>query len=281
VTHDTRTFLWADPLIAASLLTRAPVPVDHALAGARAGAASWAHPLAGAVIGALIGAAFAGGLALGLAPLLAAVTAIALGLILTGALHEDGLADCADGFGGGYTPARRLEIMKDSRLGTFGGAALMLALLAKAILLSGFSGPGAIWALALSGAVSRAFTAAALAWVPPARADGLSARAGGGRGGSPGGARGGAPPAGGGGGAARAGAPGLPTVLAAVALALALAMVLGGASSALGALAAAGLAALIIHRIALRLIGGQTGDVLGAAQVLGEIAALATLAGQA
>jgi adenosylcobinamide-GDP ribazoletransferase len=253
VTHETRTFLWVDPLIAASLLTRAPVPVDHALAGARAGAASWAHPLAGAVIGALIGAAHAGGLALGLAPLTAAVAAIALGLILTGALHEDGLADCADGFGGGYTPARRLEIMKDSRLGTFGGAALTLALVAKASLLSGFSGPGAIAALAIAGAVSRAFTAAGLAWVPPARAGGLSARAG---------------------------APGLLTVVAAIALALVLATTLGGAPSALRALAAAGLAALIVHRIALRLIGGQTGDVLGAAQVLGEIAALATLAGR-
>ncbi|KJS73930.1 MAG: hypothetical protein JM57_04630, partial [Comamonadaceae bacterium BICA1-1] len=66
----------------------------------------------------------------------AAVAALAAGLLLTGALHEDGLADTFDGLGGGTTPERALEIMKDSRIGSYGALALGVALLAKCALLA-------------------------------------------------------------------------------------------------------------------------------------------------
>ena len=85
-------------------------------------------PLVGAILGAAAACALFAASALGFPPPLAAPLAIATLVALTGALHEDGLADCADGFGGGATPARKLEIMKDSRIGAFGALALALAL---------------------------------------------------------------------------------------------------------------------------------------------------------
>ena len=84
-------------------------------------------PVAGAIIGAVGAAALVGAQMLGLGAFVAAALAVASLTLVTGAFHEDGLADTADGFGGGSTPERRLEIMKDSRIGSYGGAALVLA----------------------------------------------------------------------------------------------------------------------------------------------------------
>ncbi|MEM6375220.1 MAG: adenosylcobinamide-GDP ribazoletransferase, partial [Pseudomonadota bacterium] len=113
---------------AVALLTRCPVP-DFLLApgGDRAGAhAAWAYPIAGLIPGAL--AALFGSLAMffGLGPAIAALSALGMAAFVTGALHEDGLADCADGFWGGWTPERRLEIMRDSRIGTYGVLTLIV-----------------------------------------------------------------------------------------------------------------------------------------------------------
>jgi adenosylcobinamide-GDP ribazoletransferase len=90
-----------------------------------------AVPLAGAVIGAVGAIVLATGHALGLGAWLCAALAVASLTLATGAFHEDGLADTADGFGGGSTPERRLEIMKDSRIGSYGAAALILAYLLR------------------------------------------------------------------------------------------------------------------------------------------------------
>src|SRR5699024_2001286 len=110
-------------------LTRLPIPSasgDIRLADAMA-----AFPLAGAIVGALTGlvAALLG--AAGIAPLIGASLTLAAALCLTGGLHEDGLADTADGFGGGGTRERRLEIMRDSRIGTYGTLALVVSCTAK------------------------------------------------------------------------------------------------------------------------------------------------------
>jgi adenosylcobinamide-GDP ribazoletransferase len=93
-------------------------------------------PLVGAVVGAGSAAVFAGGAWLGLGPLLRATLALGVAVWLTGALHEDGLADSADGLGGGFDADRVLAIMKDSRIGTYGAAALIVALLARAAAMS-------------------------------------------------------------------------------------------------------------------------------------------------
>lgn len=238
---------FGDVLIAASLLTRLPVPVNHGFAAVRMASALWAAPLLGAVLGGVTGAGLLAAHAVNLPPLAAAGLAVALSLGLTGALHEDGLADCADGFGGGHTPARRLEIMRDSRLGTYGVAALVLALLLRVVLLAELSPSATMAACVTAGAVSRVPMVWALRLMVPARPGGLG------------------------------GGVGVPPRWAGwLAVGLPLPLVLAVPGGPLASLAVA-LAALAIGRAALRAIGGQTGDVLGAMQVAGELAALGVL----
>jgi adenosylcobinamide-GDP ribazoletransferase len=103
--------------------------------------ASAAHfPGVGLVVGAVAAAVFAGLMALlpdaVYSPLVAAVLSTVATALLTGGFHEDGLADAADGLGGSYDRARALDIMKDSRVGAFGAMALVLALLGKVALLA-------------------------------------------------------------------------------------------------------------------------------------------------
>ena len=216
-----------------------------------------ALPVAGALIG-LVAA-----LALGLIDLLALPSlleaAITLGVLiaLTGAMHEDGLADVADGFGGA-TRERRLEIMRDSRLGTYGVCALALSLilrvaaLAALLDLTGYDGAAA--ALIAGAALTRTLALTPMALLPPARSEGLAHSAG-------------APTPGG-----LAAALGL---CALIALLLPLAGL--GFGRTVVALLAAGAAALGVTQLARRRIGGHTGDVAGAAQQCAEAAFLTAL----
>ncbi|MBF0335337.1 MAG: adenosylcobinamide-GDP ribazoletransferase, partial [Alphaproteobacteria bacterium] len=119
---------------AAVFLTRLPLP--HLRDPARPLAACmWAFPLVGAVLGLTAGACFAG-LASLLPPLPAALVALALLVLATGGLHEDGLADLADGFGGGRDRDHRLEIMRDSRTGSYGALAVGFSLALRAAALA-------------------------------------------------------------------------------------------------------------------------------------------------
>ena len=232
----------ADLRGAFGLLTRLP------LGGPGRGAAGcWAWPVAGAVVGALAALAGWGALALGFPPGWAAALVLAVQAMLTGGLHEDGLADTFDGLMGGRDPARRLEIMRDSRIGSFGAMALLLVALARwsalVVLL-----PVAPLAVVGVAALSRAGLPVLMAALPPARPDGLSRLVG-----RP--------------NAWQAGA----AVLVAGLLALA---VLPG----LPVLLLAGAAALFaLGRWAQARIGGQTGDILGAAQQLTEALSLGIL----
>ncbi|MBM3616888.1 MAG: adenosylcobinamide-GDP ribazoletransferase, partial [Alphaproteobacteria bacterium] len=108
------------------LLTRLPMPFTPPRPQG-----VWAWPLVGLGVSALAVGLGALALAAGLAPPLVAVLVMVAQAALTGALHEDGLTDCADGFWGGHDRARRLEIMKDSRIGSYGAVALMLVMLAR------------------------------------------------------------------------------------------------------------------------------------------------------
>ena len=121
--------------MALMFFTRIPVP---SLADFRdedlTNAARW-FPAVGLLIGA-IQAVVLLAFATILPPLAAALLALAAALMATGAFHEDGLADSFDGLGGGYTREKTLEIMKDSRIGTFGAAALLLALALQAVALA-------------------------------------------------------------------------------------------------------------------------------------------------
>ena len=113
-----------DLRLALGLLTRLPLPSTPDMA--RGAQAAWAWPLAGLAPAALAALAMALGSALGVLPGVAAALGLAVSVMVTGAMHEDGLADTADGLWGGWTPERRLEIMKDSRIGAYGVIALIL-----------------------------------------------------------------------------------------------------------------------------------------------------------
>jgi adenosylcobinamide-GDP ribazoletransferase len=211
-----------------------------------------------AVAGAIIGACGAIVLilahALGLPRLPAAALAVSALVVVAGALHEDGLADTADGFGGGRTIERKLEIMRDSRIGAFGAAALALSLILRVAALASLAGAGlasAAAALILAGAVSRSCGLIPLVLLDPARDDGAGAVAGRVEGGA---------------------------FFVGGLVALAFLVVTGLFAIGLGRAILAGLlaaaAAFAMTAIARRQIGGQTGDVAGAAQQLAEIACL-------
>lgn len=233
---------------ALALLSRLPLGTAPA---ADAGAV-WAYPLAGAVLGALAALLASVALAFGLPPSLAALVALAGLVAMTGALHEDGLADVADGFWGGWTRARRLEIMRDSRIGTYGVVALALSLAARWQALALTLAQGHHWAaLIATAALSRAAMPAMMAALPHARRDGLSHHVG---------------------------RPARRRVWAAAGIAAAVALPCLGLGGTLGAVLLAGLATLGVGLVARRRIGGQTGDVLGATQQACEVALLCALA---
>ncbi|UWU74188.1 adenosylcobinamide-GDP ribazoletransferase [Bradyrhizobium huanghuaihaiense] len=235
----------ADLRMAASFVTILPVAPSKPAADGTVARATWALPVAGLLVG-LIGAlAYKIAIRFGLTPNLAALLALATTALITGALHEDGLADTADGLGGGRTRERKLEIMRDSRIGTYGVCALILSFGLRWSALAAIASPSAV-ALALCAAhtAARAGVPAFMSLVPPARPDGLSASAG-------------AP-------------PGRSVAIAFAVGTLVLALALGPAKALVG-LILLSLAGLLLARLAIRQIGGQTGDVLGAFEQTGEI----------
>jgi adenosylcobinamide-GDP ribazoletransferase len=240
----------SDLLSATALLSRLPVP-NHNPSGAQS---AWAWPLVGGLLGALGALLASGAIGLGITPGVTAVLVLALGAMLTGGLHEDGLSDTADGLYGGWTRERRLDIMKDSRVGSFGVLALLLVTLARWSALTAVLVHGGHWeALVATGALSRAPMAVVMALLPNARGAGL---------------------------AHATGRPSPATALTGLALALALAGTLTG-WTALSLLFATLAVTLWLSWTALRRIGGQTGDILGATQQLAEVACLTVLSAQA
>ena len=237
---------WASFLLACQFLTRLPVPVRWD--PARMAAAPRWYPAAGLVIGALAAGAYLLA-ATRFSADLAALAALAAGMLVTGCLHEDGFADVCDGLGGGATRARALEIMRDSRLGTYGVAGLALMLLGQWQALAGLGAGGlAPLALLASHAASRASCVVVMATSRYARPAGAAASVSGGVG---------------------AGSVALALAVAAAPLAL-----LAARAPAAAAAGAAGLA--LAHMLTRawfeRRLGGYTGDCLGAVQQTGALA---------
>lgn len=204
-------------------------------------------------VGLLLGALAWGALWLGATlatPLLGAVAAVAVLAALTGALHLDGLADTADGILGGATRERRLEIMRDPRVGSFGLVAVVLVLVGDVAALAAMGRWTALAALLAAAAMARLAMVAVLVWLPYVRARGLGT-------------------------AASRGRP-LPDLALAAVCGL-LPVVLdwrhGLLAAALVAIVAAGIAALARSRV-----GGATGDVYGAVVEAGQLAALTAFA---
>jgi adenosylcobinamide-GDP ribazoletransferase len=231
-----------------AFLTRVPVGRFVELGGEDVARGGVLFPVVGAGIGAVVGG-IATALAHPLPPLAAAAVALAAGALLTGGLHLDALADTADALAAS-TRARALEIMRDHAIGAYGAIALVLDLLVKAAAIAALaSRHHALASLAAAGAVSRAAPVALGAALPYARP-------------------------GGGTGASIAAGAGWRALVACV-LAAALAAVAG-----VDGLVAAGVAAAVAAAIGLGSrvwIGGVTGDTLGAAVELSELAALLTL----
>src|SRR3954469_7984778 len=117
--------------VALAFYTRLPMAQPTPAGGVALARAGWAVPLVGVLIGALGALAYWIAVRLNLPPLVGATLAVCATLLLTGALHEDGLADPADGFGGGATRQQILDIMRDSRIGTYGALALGITLLLR------------------------------------------------------------------------------------------------------------------------------------------------------
>ncbi len=232
---------------ALALLTRLPVRVVDF----RGIASAWAWPVAGGIVGFLGALVAVVGESLGLPVGIAAGLALAVMVAVTGAMHEDGLADCADGFWGGQDAARRLEIMKDSQIGSYGTLALVLSVLLRWQAIVVLIGAGWVVApLVVAGALSRAPMGLIMAYVAPAREGGLSAGYG---------------------------QPEPDTVILGGVVALIAAVLLAGFAGIFAGVLAGGVA-FALAVLARARIGGQTGDVMGAAQQLGEIAVLAMLA---
>jgi len=253
--EDASTWLsawWNDVLTALAFLTRLPVPEPESGGAPDLARATRAMPLVGAAIGLCGGAIYWLSGALGLTPAIAGLLAVAATILLTGALHEDGLADSTDGLFADAETARRLEIMRDSRTGAYGALALILSVGLRAAALSALAAPGpAVAALIAAHALARALPSAVMAWAPLARDDGLAAAAG----------------------------PVEPEhAWTALGIGAALVILCLGFGAGLAALLAAGLAGFATIRLARARIGGYTGDTLGAIEQLGEIAVLLTAA---
>ena len=212
-------------------------------------------PLVGAAIAAITGAIY-WALAHALPPYLAAVLALSAEALLTGAFHEDALADFADAFGGGTTPERTREILKDSRVGSYGVVALAFALLTRVIALATLPPVLAIAALVVASTLGKFFVVIVMTLLSPAPArEGLAKDVG-----------------------SRASAPGLifaTLTTAAIAAAVWIttpALVPIPIAIATGA---AALTALVIAAQMKRKLGGTVGDGLGTIAMVGQTAALA------
>jgi len=228
--------------------TRLPLPRATPQGAKTLAKAAWAFPVAGLIVGLIGAAVYALAHRLGVPAWPAAALSVVATLVVTGALHEDGLADTADGFGGGRTRQQKLDIMRDSRTGAYGVCALALSLLLRVGALASFADAyGVVWALLASHSAARSAMPVFMWLLPPARDDGLSFEAG---------------------------RPLGESVAAGIAIAfLILVFCLYPARGVLALIFLIATVALMAW-LSVRQIDGQTGDVVGALEQVGEIAVL-------
>ena len=228
--------------------TRLPLLRATPIAGSAIAKAAWAFPIAGLVVGVIGAVVYTLAHKCGLPAWPAAALTVAATLLATGCLHEDGLADTVDGFGGGKTREQKLDIMRDSRIGVYGVCALAISLLLRVGALASFADArSAVWALIASHAAARATMPALMLLLPPARSDGLSHDAG-----RP---------------------PGEAVAAAAVLAFVILAVCLHPVDGFLALIFLVVVVALMVW-LSSSQIEGQTGDVLGALEQVSEIAIL-------
>ncbi len=248
-----------DARICMIFFTRIPITWPEDLPRTRITRAFQAAPIVGLAVG-LIGAlvyaaafwAFSGSVHI------AATLGVGAQVLATGAFHEDGFADFFDGVGGGQSSAARLEIMRDSRIGTYGSAALLFAIVLKIFLVAEIA---QVWqtglCLIIAGTLARVALVHFMTLVKPAADDGISAEAG------------------------------QPTTFEATtatimggviaSVGLVLAFQLGFILPAIGAIVGSAIGVGLVAALSIKHLGGQTGDALGASAVAAELGALAGL----
>ncbi len=238
----------ADITACLAFLTRIPLGAANLDTGRALAGSAWAFGIVGALVGGIGTVFYAVAVVLGLTPLIAATLSVAAMAAATGALHEDGLADTVDGFGGGSDRAAKLRIMRDSYLGTFAAVVLFLTLVLRIAVLAALADPVVVGTiLVAAAAASRTVMVAIMAWLAPARADGLGAASG---------------------------VPGAGTLACGALISIGVAFAVAPAAVAVGILLTVAAVGTAVAWLARRQIGGHTGDVLGAAQQVSEAAAL-------
>lgn len=230
-----------------ALLTRLPLPHGEDEEGKRFPRSVWAYPVVGAVVGGLSALVWFAGQFAGLGLSLSAGLAVVAQILITGAMHEDGLADFADGMGGGRDRETRLAIMRDSRTGAYGVVALILVIGLRWSAIASLGLHMVLAGLICSALLGRAAMALLLGMLTPAREDGLGVLVA---------------------------SPPRRALLAATAISAVVVLLHLPVVVAIVSVVAAALAAGWIAFLAKRSIGGYTGDVLGAAGLAAETAAL-------
>ncbi len=239
---------WNDLRVATVFLTRIPLGAPKKKVKGAVAAAMRAFPLVGGALGVAGGVAYGLAAWLGLSPLPSAFLALAAIVVLSGAMHEDGLADTVDGFIGGSDKKKRLAIMHDSFIGAYGVLALIFSVGIRVAVLASLADPGQVAAALIAAqAISRAGLPVIVSNMKPARRSGL---------------------------AVAAGRPGQDRVYASVALGAALTLLFLGPVAGLFALLAVAAAIVAMMALSRHFVGGYTGDVLGATQQACEVAVL-------
>ncbi|MDV7339734.1 adenosylcobinamide-GDP ribazoletransferase [Terasakiella sp. A23] len=242
---------WEDVQLALVFLTRIPWKLNGDIPDQALNRALRVFPVLGLLVGAIGATVFSLAHLTNLPDLVCALIGVLTCVLVTGALHEDGLADVADGFGGGYEKERKLEIMRDSRVGAYGVLAMIFSIGLRVACLAGFDD----WTIAAAAivavsALSRVGPVVLLAILSPARTDGL---------------------------AAKMEKPDLVIVLQGIFLGAAFFIAAATLVEGLLAMLICALALFGFARLAEKQIGGHTGDVCGASQQIVEIVALMVL----
>ncbi len=246
---------WQWGCLAVSFLTRLPVPIRGEVTQQALGRCHRWFSLAGAMIGLGLALVYWGAQQY-LPSSIAVFMTLGLSLWLTGALHEDGLADCMDGLGGGQSVAQRLAIMKDSRVGSYGVLALIVSLVGRWLLLNALAQQDTVlvmMALITSHALSRGLAALMMGVLPYLRCDGDSKVH------------------------ALTGYHRLSDRGWLVGVASLVAVLVAGVASGILLLLMTVLSGLILYRWLKRQLGGVTGDALGAVQQITEMLLYLTL----
>ncbi len=250
--HSARLWLF-DIQLAVVFLTRIPWRLNDEVPPQALNRALRVFPFIGLLVGGIAATVFGLGTLMHLPPMACALLAVLSSILITGALHEDGLGDVADGFGGGLTRERKLEIMRDSRVGAYGVLAMVIALGLRVAALDGFEDAGMACAALIGVAcLSRTAPAMLIHFLEPARTDGL---------------------------AASMEKPDRIQTLQTALIGCALFSLCSPFAAGWLAIGICAVVLMAFAKLAEAQIGGQTGDVCGASQQIIEIVALLTLVG--